>query len=45
MPLMERDDLLHLSMLEVIDEEEMTTSPSPVEETGSPDEEPEPGEE
>ena len=44
-PLMERGDLLHLSMLEVAEEEETTTSPSPVEETRSLDEDPEPWEE
>ena len=43
--LMERGNLLRLSMLEVMEEEEMTTSPSPVEETRSLDEEPEPWEE
>ena len=44
-PLMERGDLLSLPMLEVMEEKAMMTSPSSVEETRSPDEEPEPWEE
>ena len=44
-PLMERGNLLHLSILEVMEEEAMTTSPSPAKETGYLDEEPEPQEE
>ena len=42
---MEKDDLLSVSMLEVTEDKETMTFPSPAEETGSPDEEPEPWEE
>ena len=44
MPFIERGDLLDASMLEVV-EEEPVTSPNPAEEAGLPDEEPEPQEE
>ena len=43
-PLLRSDDLLSASMLEVMEEEEATTSPSPAEEAMSPVEEPEPWE-
>ena len=42
---MEKGDLLSLSMLEAVEEEETITSPSPAEEPRSPDEDPEPQEE